>query len=356
MRQRTLGRTGLGTSEIGFGTWGIGNTSWIGAEDQTSVRALMAARDAGINFFDTALVYGRGHSERLLAKVFGRSEEILIASKVPPKNELWPAPSRIPLRDVFPKWHVLECLRKSLANLQRKSIDLYQFHVWSDEWADDPQWLETVEEIRRSGQVRFIGISINDHQPTNILKALATGLIDSVQVIYNVFDQSAEDELFPYCQTHDIGVIARVPFDEGGLTGAIHPGVNFPAGDFRNRYFAGKRKKQVWERVQRLTSDADIQLPELPDLALRFCLSHGAVATVIPGMRTPSHVHSNVASSDGEPLPDQLLSSLHEHRWNRNFYDSPVTWEVRVRGRVRLAAQRILPPELILKFREKPQA
>src|ERR1700683_3542894 len=156
MKYRTLGRTGLQVSEMGFGAWGIGNTSWIGADDANSVRALVAARDAGVNFFDTALVYGRGHSERLLMQAFGKSKDIVVASKVPPKDGRWPAPSGVPLREAFPKWHVLECLRTSLANLQREVIDLYQFHVWSDEWATDPQWLETLDEIRRSGQVRFI--------------------------------------------------------------------------------------------------------------------------------------------------------------------------------------------------------
>src|SRR5271157_286677 len=239
MRYRRLGRTGFRVSEIGFGAWGIGGTSWIGADDETSVQALKAARDAGVNFFDTALAYGQGHSEKLIARVFGVSQEVVVATKVPPKNRLWPALPGIPVREVYPPTHVMDCLRTSAANLERESIDLYQFHVWSDEWATDPEWLETMEQIRRSGLVRFIGISINDHQPDNVLKALETGLVDSVQVIYNIFDQSPEDKLLPFCQTHDIGVIGRVPFDEGSLTGAIHRDTTFPDRDFRTYYFAG---------------------------------------------------------------------------------------------------------------------
>jgi aryl-alcohol dehydrogenase-like predicted oxidoreductase len=352
MKYRKFGRTGLQLSEIGFGAWGIGKTSWVGADDQTSTRALMAARDAGINFFDTALVYGGGHSERLLAQTFGKSFEVIIASKAPPKNRLWPARAGVPLRDAYPKWYVLENLRKSLSNLQRETIDLYQFHVWSDEWANDAEWLKTVEEIRRSGQARFIGISINDHQPHNVIKALEAGLVDSVQVIYNLFDQSPEDTLFPYCQAHDIGVIARVPFDEGGLTGAIRPGVTFPAGDFRNYYFAGRRKQRVWERVQRLVSDAGIELQQLPDLALRFCLSHAAVSTVVPGMRTPAHVQSNVAATEHGTISTDALRRLRKHRWVRNFYAPPGTLADRIKGRARRIAKRLLPSRLASGFRQ----
>jgi aryl-alcohol dehydrogenase-like predicted oxidoreductase len=320
MRYRQLGRTELQVSEVGFGAWGIGGTSWIGADDDASSRALMAARDAGVNFFDTALVYGRGHSEQLLARAFGKSSEVIIASKAPPKNMKWPAPAGLPLQAAFPKEHVLSCLDTTLKNLRREAVDLYQFHVWSDEWASDPEWLDTVNELRRSGRARFIGISINDHEPGNVLKALRTCAVDTVQAIYNIFDESPEDELFPYCQQHLLGVIARVPFDEGGLTGAIRPGVTFPNKDFRNYYFAGDRGKQVWERVQRLTADLGIGLEELPGHALRFCLSHPAVSTVIPGMRNPAHVQSNAAASQAGPLGDELIKRTRMHRWVRNFY------------------------------------
>jgi len=320
MNYRALGRTGLRTSEIGFGAWGIGKTSWIGAEDDFSVQALIAARDAGITFFDTALAYGNGHSERLIARTFGNSSELIIATKVPPKNHQWPARSAVPLREVFPKDHVLQCLKTSLTNLQRETVDLYQFHVWSDEWADAPEWFETLREIKTSGMVRFVGISVNDHQPTNVLKALSTGLIDSVQVIYNIFDQSPEDELFPFCRKRNIGIIARVPFDEGSLTGRVGPDTTFPAGDFRAYYFAGRRKREVWNRVQKLIQDLGLSIDELPALALRFCCSHPAVSTVIPGMRTQEHVRHNVNSVLACALPAETLRRLRSHRWIRNFY------------------------------------
>jgi aryl-alcohol dehydrogenase-like predicted oxidoreductase len=343
MNYRTLGRTGLRISEVGFGAWGIGGTSWIGADDVTSRRALMAARDAGINFFDSALAYGNGHSERLLAETFGKAQEIVVASKVPPKNHLWPAREGTLLRDVFPKEYVLASLQTTLRNLRRESIDLYQFHVWSDEWANDPEWLETVEEMRRSGLARFIGISVNDHQPGNVLHALETGAIDVVQVIYNIFDQSPEDTLFPCCLRYNLGVIARVPFDEGSLAGVIHPDVTFPAGDFRNGYFGGNRRREVWERVQRLMADAEITLAQLPDLALRFCLSHEAVNSVIPGMRNSAHVLRNAAASDCGRLPDELRGRINRHRWVRNFYAPPTGLPSGVGNRLRQVTSKLVP-------------
>lgn len=319
MHYRTLGRTGLKVSEIGFGSWGISGRQWIGAEDAGSLRALHAARDAGVTFFDTALAYGDGHSEQLLAKAFGRSREVVIASKVPPKNLLWPAAPDSRLEEVFPRDYVLECLETSYRNLGRE-IDLYQFHVWNDTWTDLPEWRQSVEVIRRSGRARFIGISINDHQPNNALHALDTGLVDVVQVIYNIFDQSPEDELFPYCQEHHIGVIARVPFDEGALTGRVRPETKFPAEDFRNQYFSGQRKEQVWDRVNKITRSLGIGIEQMPETALRFCLSSPAVSTVIPGMRTPAHAQANAAASTRGALAPAQLAELRPYRWEKNFY------------------------------------
>lgn len=331
---RRLGRTGFEVSEIGFGAWGIGRTAWIGANDETSIQALKAAREAGINFFDTALAYGEGHSEQLLARVFGKSHGVLIGTKVPPKDRVWPAYRGAPLRQVFPKRYVLECLDVSLRNLGRERIDLYQFHVWSDHWAKDPEWQSTVEAMRTSGKVTAVGISVNDHQPENVIQALETGLVDSVQLIYNIFDQSPEDKLFPYCQKKNIGVIARVPFDEGSLAGAIRPDTTFPSGDFRNSYFGQNRKREVWARVERLVSDVGITLDDLPRLALRFCTSHPAVSTVIPGMRTPAHVYRNASTSMEEPLSDEILNKLKNHRWARNFYTQQQTFAGRVKAKL----------------------
>ena len=320
MRYRALGRTGLEVSEIGFGAWGIGGGLWLGAEDQESLRALETARSHGVNFFDTALAYGEGHSERLLARAFKSDSKAIIATKVPPKNRIWPAQKGIPLRDVFPKQYVLDCLNTSRKNLGREQVDIFQFHVWNDDWASDPEWLDTIHTLRTQKKARFIGISINDHQPTNVIRALETGLIDCVQVIYNIFDQSPEDELFGYCQKKGIGVIVRVPFDEGSLTGRIRPDTKFPDGDFRNVYFSGDRKEQVWQRAQKIAADTNTDIEHLSELALRFVLSHPAVSTVIPGMRSSRHVSANARISDQGPLDAPMRSVLQRHRWVRNFY------------------------------------
>ena len=320
MRYRTLGRTGLEVGEIGFGAWGISGAQWLGAEDRESLRALETARTNGINFFDTALAYGDGHSERLLAEAFKSDSKAIIATKVPPKNRVWPAQKDTPLRDVFPKPYVLDSLDRSLRNLGRDQVDIFQFHVWNDDWSSDPEWLDTMHTLRGEKKTRFIGISINDHQPTNVIRALESGLIDCVQVIYNIFDQSPEDELFPYCQRKNIGVIVRVPFDEGSLTGKIRPDTKFPEGDFRNNYFSGDRKGVVWQRVQQIAADTGTEIDRLPELALRFVLSHPAVSTVIPGMRSTRHVTANARASDQGPLDTPTRTALKQHRWVRSFY------------------------------------
>jgi aryl-alcohol dehydrogenase-like predicted oxidoreductase len=320
MRYRSFGKTGLKVSEIGYGAWGIGKALWVGAEDEESLRSLRAARDADVNFYDTALAYGDGHSESLIARCFGQSQDVIIASKVPPKDGVWAVKPGSPLGNTFPKRYVLDCLDETLKNLGRESVDIYQFHTWNDEWASENEWQETVREMKSSGKVKFVGISIQNHQPTNVLKALDTGLVDSVQVIYNIFDQSPEDELFPYCQKNGIGVIVRVPFDEGSLTGKITPDTTFPEGDFRNIYFSGGRKQEAWERVLAIVVELGINFDGLPLMALRFCLSHPAVSTVIPGMRNTSHVSANTTASKAGPLPEETLRKLREHRWMRNFY------------------------------------
>ncbi len=319
---RILGRTGLQVSEIGFGAWGIGKSEWIGAEDEESLRALHRAIDLGVTFIDTALAYGDGHSERLVGQVVrARTETVSVATKVPPMNHEWPARPGVPVEEVFPGEYIRRCAEQSLRNLGLETIDLLQLHVWNDEWVGQGDWLEAIERLKEQGKIRFFGVSVNDHQPANALKLIETGVVDTVQVIYNIFDQSPEDELFPACQRHQVGVIVRVPFDEGGLTGKITPETTFPPGDFRNEYFAGDRKREVFERVQRIAADLGVSLEAMPEIALRFTLSHPAVSTVIPGMRTVRHVELNCAAGDGKGLPAAQVEALRKHRWIRNFYD-----------------------------------
>jgi|SRR5579875_305407 len=322
MEHRRLGRTGLQVSVLGYGAWGIGKTMWVGADDSESLRALRLAIEKGANFIDTALVYGDGHSEKLVGQAvrdFGGG--VYVASKVPPKNGIWPAPSGVPASEAFPATWVIECTERSLANLGLETIDVQQFHVWSDEWVGQGDWALAIERLKEQGKIRFFGISINDHQPGNALALVRTGLVDTVQVIYNVFDQSPEDDLFPGAAEADVGVIVRVPFDEGGLTGKIRPGTEFPEGDFRNRYFRGDRRREVWERAQAIAKDLDVGIEGLPEVALRFAISHPAVSTVIPGMRSLRNVEANVAAAELGALPDEQVRLLRPHRWVRNFYE-----------------------------------
>ncbi len=321
MNQRPLGRTGLQVSEIGYGAWGIGQTMWLGADDDESVRALNRAADLGVTMFDTALAYGDGHSEQLVgALVRERDESLVVATKIPPKNKVWPAPDGIDPDDAFPADYVIECTERSLRNLGLDAIDLQQFHVWSDEWVGRGSWLDAIEQLKSDGKIRAFGVSINDHQPANALKLIETGAVDAVQVIYNVFDQSPEDELLPACAEHGVGVLARVPFDEGSLTGNIGPDTEFPGGDFRNHYFRDGRKLEVAEHVQAILDELGIEREQLPEAALRYILSHPAVSTVIPGMRSVRNVERNAALGDGRGLPEEQAAALKRHRWERNFY------------------------------------
>ncbi len=317
MNYRNLGRTGISVSEVGYGAWGIGGVQWTGGDDDEAKRALNLAIDRGLNLIDTALAYGRGHSERLVGEVArARSEQVFIATKIPPKNLQWPAQD-VPLEEVFPADYIVECTEKSLRNLGVETIDLQQFHVWHDNWVERTEWIEAITKLREQGKIRYVGISINDYQPANVIKALRTGQIDAVQVIYNIFEQSPNDELYPVCQELNIGVLARVPFDEGGLTGAITPDTVFPEDDFRSWFFRGDRKQKVFDRVEKLKALLGAEAASLPELALRFTLSHDAVSTVIPGMRSTKHVESNIACSDGRKLSANLLERLKAFAWDR---------------------------------------
>ncbi|HSH78742.1 MAG TPA: aldo/keto reductase [Herpetosiphonaceae bacterium] len=321
MHYRTMGKTGLQVSEIGFGAWGIGKSGWVGAEDDESLRALNRAIDLGLNFIDTAYGYGDGHSERLIGQVLReRSERVYVATKIPPKNRQWPAAHTTPVEDAFPGAYVREYTERSLRNLGVDALDVQQFHVWSDTWVEQGDWLDAVQQLKTEGKIRFFGVSINDHEPDSALKLVRSGVVDVVQVIYNIFDQSPEDALLPACQEHNVGVIVRVPFDEGALTGTITPDTAFPAEDWRNNYFRGDRKREVYARIQAIAQALNIGLEQLPEVALRYILSHPAVSTVIPGMRRVRNVERNMVVGDGQGLPETQVQQLKAHRWIRNYY------------------------------------
>lgn len=321
MRYRKLGRANFHVSEIGYGAWGIGGALWRGGRDKDALDALRLAIERGVNFIDTALAYGDGHSEELVGRVSkAAKKKIVIATKVPPKNKLWPARPLIGISEVFPRDYIVECTEQSLKNLGVERVDLQQLHVWNPEWLASEEWRRAFEDLKKSGKAGAVGISINDHQPDSALEIVETGLIDTVQVIYNIFDQSPEAHLFPLCQKKNVGVIARVPLDEGSLTGKITEKTTFEPSDFRTFYFRGDRKKQVVEHVNALLKDLGSKEGPLPEVALRFCLSHPAVSSVIPGMRAMANVEANCAASDKGPLPKQTLAILKRHAWRRNFY------------------------------------
>jgi aryl-alcohol dehydrogenase-like predicted oxidoreductase len=316
MRYRPFGGTGWDVSEVGYGMWGM--AGWTGSDDEESLTSLDRAIALGCNFFDTAWAYGDGHSERLLGRTLKRHPDtrLYTATKVPPKNRKWPARADYALDDVYPPDYIREYTELSLRNLDIPTLDLQQFHVWNDTWADDDRWQRAVSALKAQGLVRAIGISVNRWQPENVLRALDTGLIDAVQVVYNVFDQSPEDELLPTCRDKNIAVIARVPFDEGSLTGTLTAGTRWPKGDFRNLYFAPENLAPTLVRVDQLRPVVPAEMT-MPELALRHILQHPAVSTVIPGMRKLKHVEANIAVSDGRSLPGPLMEELKRHRWNR---------------------------------------
>ncbi len=318
MHQRRFGRLGWSVSDIGYGMWGMGG--WSGSEDAKSLAALDRSVALGCNFFDTAFAYGDGHSEQLLGETLKRhaGRKLYVATKVPPKNRVWPGHAATPIGQVFPYDYIVEMTERSAANLGVSRIDLQQLHVWSDAWVEDDGWKRAVTDLKARGLIEGFGISINRWEADNVLKALDTGLVDAVQVVYNIFDQAPEDHLFPACEKLGVAVIARVPFDEGSLTGTLTAGSTWPAGDWRNLYFTPQTIAETLPRVEALRA---LVPPgrSLPDLALRFILHHPAVSTTIPGMRSLGHVDANIAASDAPALGQDLVAALRAHRWERDW-------------------------------------
>jgi aryl-alcohol dehydrogenase-like predicted oxidoreductase len=321
MRYRKLGKSGFDVSEIGFGAWAIGGARWGGRRDADARAALERAFECGVNFVDTALVYGDGHSERLVGE-FARSKQgkVYVATKVPPKCYQWPARPGVPLRDFFPASWIIECAEQSLKNLGLERIDLLQLHVWADAWTEQDEWYEALEKLRREGKVRLTGISINSHDPQSAVRVVQQDRVDVLQVFFNIFDQSPLDALFPACAKHGVGVLARVPFDEGSLTGKLTRETKFPDGDFRASYFGGELLAQTVVRVEKLRPLLEGVATTMARGALRYVLSHPAVSCTIPGMRDIKQVDENCAASADGPLSLATLSELEVFRWVRQPY------------------------------------
>ncbi len=321
MLYNNFAKSDIKVSRLGFGCWGIGKSMWIGAEDSTSKKALHKAIEEGVNLFDTALVYGNGHSEKLLGEVERESgKQLFIASKIPSKKLEWPAKDSSTLKESFSYDYIIKMTEQNLKNLNRDYLDLQQFHVWNDKWAFEDEWKEAAYKLKKDGKIKYLGISMNDHQPWNGIEAGKTGLIDSFQVIFNIFDQSPSDELFKFCEDNKISILARVPFDEGSLAGIINESTTFPKGDWRNNYFKGDRKKQVAERIAKIEEDIKGEVENIAEAALRYIISFNAITSVIPGMRSEKNLLANIRSVERGPLSNNLLEKLKDHRWVRNFY------------------------------------
>jgi aryl-alcohol dehydrogenase-like predicted oxidoreductase len=329
MRYRKFGRTGWNVSEIGYGMWGM--AGWTGSDDAESLAALQRAVDLGCNFFDTAWAYGSGHSEELLGKILrsnknnsaagGPDKKLYVATKIPPKNRRWPSRPEYSLDDSYPPDYIFEYVEKSLKNVGVDVLDLIQFHTWEDIWLNDDRLPHAIEKLRASGKVRALGISLNRWEPANGIRAVRAGLVDAVQVIYNIFDQNPEDELFPACREQNVAVIARVPFDEGSLTGTLTLDSKWPADDWRSTYFVPENLKASVARADALKPLVPAGAT-LPEMALRFILNNSDVSTIIPGMRKLRNVEANLAASDKGPLPAPLQAKLRPHRWDR----TPTQW------------------------------
>jgi aryl-alcohol dehydrogenase-like predicted oxidoreductase len=321
MKYRKFGRTGWDTSELGYGMWGM--AGWTGSDDEESFSALQLAVDKGCNFFDTAWGYGAGKSEKILGQLLraNKDKKLYTATKMPPRNFKWPSRREYSLDDCFPPEHIERFVEKSLANLGADSYDLMQFHTWEDHWLDDDRAIRKILDLKEQGLFRAIGISLNRWEPWNGVRAVKSGLVDAVQVIYNIFDQNPKDELFPACREMNVAVIARVPFDEGTLTGTLTKDSKWPEGDWRNSYFVPENLIPAVEHAEALRP----LIPEgstMPDMALRFILGEPAVSTIIPGMRKKAHVLTNLGASDAGLLPDKLMIELEKHRWDRE----PQAW------------------------------
>lgn len=316
MKYRRLGRTAIPVSDIGYGLWGM--SGWSGSDDRESLDSLQLAVDLGCNFFDTAWAYGNGKSDGLLGQIISKNKDkrLYAASKIPPMNNQWPALPTYKYSDVFPPEHVFKHARLIREKLSVDKIDVLQFHVWDDGWAREPQFRETVEKLKTDGWINWFGLSLNRWEPENGIEAIRTGLVDVIQVIYNIFDQAPEDKLFPLCKEMNIGVIARVPLDEGSLGGKFTAETKFPKKDWRSRYFGPENLANTLPRVEALKKILSDGM-SLPEMSLRFAVSNPVVGTTIIGMRKPDHVKENIATSDAGSLSLELLAKLKSHRWDR---------------------------------------
>ena len=320
MKYRKFGNTGLEVSEIGFGAWAIGG-SWGNQNESDSLEALGIALDKGVNFIDTAAGYGDGKSERIIGEFLkSRSEKVTVCTKAPPAPGKWPPSPYCRIEDRYPEKYLRENVEERLKNLQVSSLDILLLHTWTRAWNDKPVALEILQKMKTEGLIKHIGISTPEHDQNCVIQLMRDGVIDVLQVIYNIFEQEPAAQLLPVARETGTGIIIRVAFDEGVLTGKYKGDEQFGKDDFRSNYFAGDRLARGVKRTEKIKEEFKDSGYSMPELALKFAMSHEAVSTVIPGIRNQNQALQNTAVSDLPELPEDTLRNLHEHTWNRGFW------------------------------------
>lgn len=323
MKYRTMGRTGYKVSEISFGAWQIGGGSWGTQSDEDSIKALNSAIEKGVNFIDTAQGYGNGKSEKIIGKfIRDIDKRIYIATKTPPLSGTWPPSPYSKAEECYPESYIRSNIDERLKNLGIDKLDILLLHTWTRAWNSNPTPLKILEKIKNEGKIDYIGISTPEHDQNSVIDLMRNGLIDVVEVIYNIFEQEPVAEFFPTAEKYGVGLIGRVPFDEGSLTGKYNINTIFEEGDFRRKYFAGDRLKKTLERVEKVKEDIKSTGLTLPQVALLFVLNQPSISTVIPGMRNVNQVQLNTAVSDIPPLSEDIVIKLRKHNWLKAFWYS----------------------------------
>ncbi|CAZ95095.1 aldo/keto reductase [Zobellia galactanivorans] len=327
MEYRTLGRTGWKVSEIGFGGWQLGGT-WGRVDNRESVDTLLYAFEQGINFVDTAFAYGKGRSEEVIGKALKEwsGDKIYVATKVTPvKQEMTTldVDGNPPIKGRYPEWYIRQMVEGSLRRLGVERLDLLQLHLWFESGVYELEWLETLNALRLEGKIDKIGVSLADIRPNQGVDLAQLGLVDTIQVMFNIFEQQPMDELFPMGKTTNTGFIARVPLDSGALTGTWTDASYSEWGveDKRHAMYHGSRFKKTLQRIEDIKNVCQPFYNKLADAALRYALHPEEVGLIIPGMRNKNEVDLNIAISDGAKFPEELANSLKSHRWKHEFYD-----------------------------------
>lgn len=323
MRQKKFGKTGLEVSEIGYGAWPLGGGAWGTQSDEESVKALHRALDMGVNFIDTAAGYGEGRSERVVGRVLrerGDTGRVIVTTKSPPAAGPWPPSPYCRWQDRYSETYLRQNVEERLRNLGTDTLDILLLHTWTRAWNRDPQPVETLRKLKKEGKIRFVGVSTPEHDQNSLVHLIREGLLDAVEVIYNIFDQEPAAELLPLSAEKGVGVIARMPFDESALTGKLTPTTKFEEGDFRNKYFMGDRLARTVREVEKVQATIEGSGYTLPQAALKFALAHPAVSLTIPGMRNVRQVEQNLAVTELPDMPESLQRKLRAHNWLRAFW------------------------------------